>query len=134
MGFTAGLVSVLSSTQLISHHTKDKQLGGITLTSSLLYLSLAIHQRNRIHQAYLLQQQSLLLNSVVEPLPEPPLPPRYVLDKPSIVETVKDAWNEDIEGAVRWAQGVEWGRVREGMEARAVGMWRRAREGLKESP
>ncbi|KAI9876717.1 MAG: hypothetical protein M1830_005872 [Pleopsidium flavum] len=116
MGFTAGL------------------LGGITLTSSVLYLSLAIHQRNRIHQASLLQQQFLLLTSIVQRLPERPPPPRYVLDKPSIVETVKDAWNEDIEGAVRWAQGVKWERVREGLEARVVGMWRRAKEGMKESP
>lgn len=49
------------------------------------------------------------------------------------METVKDSWNEDVEAAVRWMQGVEWGKVREGLEARAVGMWREARKELNES-
>lgn len=56
-------------------------------------------------------------------------PPRYVAARPSVVETVKDTWNEDVEGAVRWVQGVDWGRVRDGMEERLTGLWRRAREG-----
>jgi altered-inheritance-of-mitochondria protein 5 len=52
-----------------------------------------------------------------------------VLAKAGVVETVKDAWNEDVQGAVRWVQRVDWGEVREGLEARAVGMWRGLRDG-----
>ncbi|MCJ1361652.1 hypothetical protein MMC16_000752 [Acarospora aff. strigata] len=111
-------------------------LSGITLTTTLLTLTLFQHQRNRTHQASLLHQQSLLLTSIVEPSPEPPTPlPRYVLAKPSVLETVKDAWNEDVVGAVRWVQGVEWGSVREGVEMRVRGLLRGRgmgeREGLE---
>jgi hypothetical protein len=97
MGFTAGLVSVLSSTQLISHHTKDKQFGGITLTSSLLYLSSP--STNEIVSTSIPPPTTIpSLELSRRASPRAALPPRYVLDKPSIVETVKDAWNEDIEG------------------------------------
>lgn len=128
MPFTAGLVRL----PLLSPYTipplasflMHPQFGGAALTSSLLYLSLALHQRNRVQQATLLRQQSLLLNSIVEPLPAPMPPPRYVLAKGGVVETVKDAWNEDVQAAVRWVQRVDWGKVRERAEARVVGMWR----------
>ena len=32
-----------------------------------------------------------------------------------IVERWKDMWNRDVEGAVRWVQGVDLGRVGEGL-------------------
>ena len=58
-----------------------------------------------------------------------------MLAKPSVLETVKDAWNEDVVGAVRWVQGVEWGSVREGVEMRVRGLLRGRgmgeREGLE---
>lgn len=41
------------------------------------------------------------------------------------MERWKDMWNRDVEGVVRWVQGVEVGRVREGVEAR----WREWRGG-----
>lgn len=40
---------------------------GLTLTSASLYLCLAYHQRFRAHQAALLHQQALLLNSLTDP-------------------------------------------------------------------
>lgn len=133
MPFTAGLVSL----PLLSIHQPlpmpsfltNPQFGGAALTSSLLYLSLALHQRNRVQQATLLRQQALLLNSIVEPLPAPMPPPRYVLANGGVAETVKHAWNEDVQAAVRWVQRVDWGKVRERAEARVVGMWRGMREG-----
>ena len=35
----------------------------------------------------------------------------------------KDRWNEEVEGAVRWVQGVNWGSVREAVERRGRGVW-----------
>lgn len=40
-----------------------------------------------------------------------------------MVERWKDMWNQEVEGAVRWVQGFELGRVRERLERR-VGEWR----------
>jgi altered-inheritance-of-mitochondria protein 5 len=65
------------------------------------------------------------------PLPPLPEPPRYQIARPSIVETLKDRWNSDVEGAVRWVQGVRWGSVRDGLEERMKGMGGKAREGVE---
>lgn len=35
------------------------------------------------------------------------------------METWKDRWNGEVEGAVRWVQRFDWRRVREGLEGRA---------------
>ena len=42
-------------------------IASFTLTSSLLYLTILHHRRTRAHQAALLNSQSLLLNSLVNP-------------------------------------------------------------------
>lgn len=34
------------------------------------------------------------------------------------LERFKDGWNRELENGVRWAQEVDFGRVREGLEAR----------------
>ncbi|KAK3691591.1 hypothetical protein LTR37_018546 [Vermiconidia calcicola] len=109
MGFTTGL------------------LGGITLTTTLIYLSLSIHTRNRIHQSAVLHQQSLILNNVVEP--QPPLPPptdRQV--RVGLLETAKDRWNAELEKDVKKLQEMDWGAVRERMEEGVSVIWRRAFE------
>ena len=36
----------------------------------------------------------------------------------SLVERWKEMWNRDVEGAVRWVQGVDLGRVGEGVGER----------------
>ncbi|KAG7004667.1 hypothetical protein G7Y79_00024g056170 [Physcia stellaris] len=111
-------------------------LSGITLTSSILYLSLLHHNSNRIHQASLLRQQSHLLNSLLDtPPPHTPSydpatshgryapdaaytpddPYRrwrsggqgYRVERVGLVERWKEMWNRDVEGAVRWVQGVD---------------------------
>ncbi|KAB8606250.1 hypothetical protein FH972_025880 [Carpinus fangiana] len=75
MGFTTGLV-LLPNPHLSSHfhaNTIWSQLGGITLTTGTLYLTLHLHRQNRLYQATLLRQQSMLLNNIVDPpLPGPP--------------------------------------------------------------
>ncbi|KAK5115019.1 hypothetical protein LTR85_010057 [Meristemomyces frigidus] len=109
MGFTTGL------------------LGGFTLTTSLLYLSLSLHTRNRVQQASLLQQQSLILNNVVEPLPPPP-PPASREVQAGLWETAKDRWNAELEGNVRKLQHMDWDGVRIRMEEGVSAVWRRAFE------
>ena len=107
---------------------------GFTLTSTALYLSLLYHQRARAHQAALLHQQSLLLNSLTDPelaselttiadanysggIREGIKP--YRLEKAPWTERWKDGWNRELEGAVRYVQGIRLGSVREGLEERA---------------
>lgn len=72
----------------------------------------------------MLRQQSLLLNSLVEPelLPSEADKPLYVLDRPNWAEMWKDRWNAEVEGAVRWVQGVRWAQVRSEVEERVRGV------------
>ena len=107
---------------------------GFTLTSTALYLSLLYHQRARAHQAALLHQQTLLLNSLTDPelaselttiadanysgrMREGIKP--YRLEKAPWTEWWKDGWNRELEGAVRYVQDFRLGSVREGLEERA---------------
>lgn len=105
MGFTTGLLS------------------GFTLTASTLYLTVLIHNRHRLHQATLLHQQSLLLNSIVDPtlLPVHDDAPRYRIERGNWSERWKDGWNKEIESGVRWVHGIRWGTVREAIEGRWAG-------------
>ena len=45
----------------------------------------------------------------------------YRLEKAPLAERWKDGWNRELEGAVRWVQGIDWREVREGLEGRARG-------------
>jgi len=117
MGFTTGL------------------LGGFTLTTTILYLSLSLHARNREHQASLLHQQAFILNQLVEPQPPAPPPiPREV--QAGVWETAKDRWNKELEDNVRKLYQIDWDRVRENTEEGVSALWRRAfergRQGLEQ--
>lgn len=107
---------------------------GFTLTSTTLYLSLLYHQRARTHQAALLHQQAILLNSLSDPevaselatiadihysgrLREGIKP--YRVEKAPWTERWKDRWNREVEGAVRYVQEIRMRTVREGIEGRA---------------
>ena len=102
---------------------------GFTLTAASVYISLTLHQQSRIRQASILRQQTLLLTSLVDPtvlsLHDDHALPRYRLEQGSWAERWKDRWNGEVEGAVRWVQGVRWRYVREGVEGR----WREWNEG-----
>ncbi|KAK0947151.1 hypothetical protein LTR29_001434 [Friedmanniomyces endolithicus] len=118
MGFTTGL------------------LGGLTLTTALIHISLSIHARNRIAQSAHLHQQSLILNRLVDG-PPPPLPaaaPRVV--QAGVWETAKDRWNAELEGNVKKLQSTDWNGVRDQIEEVVSRTWRRAfqkgREGIVE--
>lgn len=100
---------------------------GLTLTAGTLYLTLYAHQRHRLRQSQILRQQTLLLDSLVDPslVPREEEGPIYRLERGDWVERWKDGWNAEVEGAVRRMHAVRWDKVREGLEAR----WREWRGG-----
>ena len=128
MGFTTGLV--ITSLQHSEYNLIANlipQLGGFTLTTTLLYLSISLHTRNRVYQSSLLHQQSLILNNIVEPLP--PLPPPTNREvRAGLSETLKDRWNAQLEKEVKKVQEVDWSVVRERMEEGVSAVYRRAFE------
>ncbi|RYP55291.1 hypothetical protein DL768_000046 [Monosporascus sp. mg162] len=105
--------------------------GGVTLTLSLAYLTMLAHQRNREHQASILRQQTYAISGLYDPLP-PTLPPTRAelaaLERRNLIDTAKDRWNAEVEGAVRWAQTKDWEGVRERLEATVGNGWARARD------
>ncbi|TKA24714.1 hypothetical protein B0A50_05702 [Salinomyces thailandicus] len=109
MGFTTGL------------------LGGFTLTSAIIYFSLEIHARNRLHQATLLRQQALILHNVVTPQALAP-PPVSREVRAGMWETAKDRWNAELEGNVRKLQSTDWSAVGYRLEESVSSAWRRAFE------
>ncbi|KAK0514278.1 hypothetical protein JMJ35_002895 [Cladonia borealis] len=109
---------------------------GFTLTSTTLYLTLLYHQRARARQAAILHQQSLILNSLTDPVIASELATMedenysgglregikdYRLEKATLAERWKDGWNRELESTVRWVQGFNWREVREAVEGRARG-------------
>jgi len=107
-------------------------LGGFTLTTTIIYLSLHLHTTNRVQQAALLHQQSLILNSIVEP--QQPLPPPTAREvRAGVLETVKDGWNRELERNVRKVESVDWNGVRDQMEDTVSRLWRRAFAGAREA-
>nr|POF16551.1 hypothetical protein CFP56_24069 [Quercus suber] len=101
------------------------QLGGFTLTTTILYLSLSLHRQNRIHQAGLLHGQTFLLRTTVDPPSAPSAPtPREI--PAGLWETAKDRWNAELESGVRKVQSTDWDAVRERMEESVSSMWRGA--------
>ncbi|KAJ1326745.1 MICOS complex subunit MIC12 [Microdochium nivale] len=108
--------------------------GGVTLTLGLAYLTVVAHQRNREQQAAILRQQVFLLSGVIDPLP-PVLPPTRTelaaLERANLVESAKDRWNAEIEGAVRWAQNKDWEEVQENVEIGLGRLWTRVTGGTE---
>jgi altered-inheritance-of-mitochondria protein 5 len=100
----------------------------VTLTYSVLYLSLYLHRANRKYQHTLLAQQSVLLNSVVEPLPPLPDTAAYDVQQVSMVETLKDRWNREVETLVRRVEETDWNQVRARWESRIGTVWAKVRE------
>jgi len=108
-----------------------RQLGGFTLTTTILYLSLSLHTRNRVYQSTLLSQQSLVLNNIVEPIPAPP-PPASREVRAGVWETVKDGWNAELERNLKRAYTTDWDAVRDQMEEGASRLWRTAFQKTRE--
>lgn len=88
--------------------------GGVTLTLAVAYYSVLSHQRNRKQQAASLRAQARTLNSRFEPQP-PPAPTREELlraERSSLLDTVKDRWNAEIERAARSIQNANWEEIK----------------------
>ncbi|KAF2004965.1 hypothetical protein P154DRAFT_425473 [Amniculicola lignicola CBS 123094] len=102
-------------------------LGGFTLTSSILYLTISLHTRNRLTQATLLRQQRTVLTNIVDPqsIEEEPVARELPV---GLAEMAKDRWNREVEGVVRRVYGTDWTGVREGMEDRLGAVVRKIRE------
>ena len=96
------------------------------MTLSLAYLAALAHRRNRERQSDVLRAQSHVLTSLArDPSAQPaavPAPPPLTRAelaaqrRAGFVETVKDRWNAEVEGAVRWAHAKDWVAVRESAE------------------
>ncbi|KAI9794773.1 MAG: hypothetical protein M1816_002901 [Peltula sp. TS41687] len=113
-------------------------ISGVTLTSTILYLSLSTHRHNRARQSLALKRQKATLMSLLEHDPDLSSsqtqhgealaggPEMMVMrvQRRSLVETVKDRWNADVEGVVRsMVEGWDAGRERVG--GGLVGLLRR---------
>lgn len=84
-----------------------------------------MHTRTRVYQAALLNQQSLILNNIVEPLPALPTPTSREV-RGGLLETAKDRWNAELEKDVRKLQNMDWSGIRERMEEGVSSVYRRA--------
>ncbi|KAI8934218.1 hypothetical protein NX059_008965 [Plenodomus lindquistii] len=105
-------------------------LGGVTLTSAILYLTVSLHTQNRTTQAALLRQQRQVLADFYEPKkPEPE--PTYRVVPVGLAEMAKDRWNRELEGAVKKVYETDWRRVRERAEDNVMMLVERARGSTK---
>ena len=112
------------------------QTGGVTVTLSLAYLAALAHRRHRERQSDVLRAQSHVLAglardpSSAQPASVPAPPPLTRAElaaqrRAGFVDTVKDRWNAEVQGAVRWAHTKDWVAVRESAEdsvARVLGV------------
>jgi altered-inheritance-of-mitochondria protein 5 len=132
MGVTTGFVRTSSCSPLLQSpyltSPASPQLGGFTLTSAILYLSISLHAQNRATQAALLRQQRHVLTNVYDPK-ELEAEPAYREVPVGLAEMAKDRWNRELEGAVKKVYGTDWRKVRESAEDRLGGLVERIREG-----
>lgn len=106
----------------LTNHSALRQLGGLTLTTSILYLTVHLHLASRHHQHTILREQIDLLNTLSLPatarngligngtaaadvMARRGYLPRQ---KPGIVELGKEKWNQEVKLLVRKAQEVSW--------------------------
>jgi altered-inheritance-of-mitochondria protein 5 len=91
------------------------QVGGAVLTSATIYLAVA-EIRNRTHyNSHTLRESRERLEALRKPATIPENSKPYIA-RPSLIETMKDRWNDELEGIWRWAQSLDSVRIREGLE------------------
>ncbi|KAJ4315189.1 hypothetical protein N0V94_006068 [Neodidymelliopsis sp. IMI 364377] len=105
-------------------------LGGFTLTSAILYLSISLHAQNRATQAALLRQQRNVLTNFYEPK-QPEAEPRAREVPVGLAEMAKDRWNRVLEESVQKVYNTDWRRVRESAEDRLSTVAQKIRESGK---
>jgi altered-inheritance-of-mitochondria protein 5 len=112
--------------------TPSLQLGGFTLTSAVLYLSIHLHAQNRARQSELLSQQSRIIHGIITP--QPPAPPKHERHvQAGLLETAKDKWNKELEENVRRLQSYDWTGAFERVEENVGGAIKRAFDGTKDA-
>ncbi|KAK3378277.1 hypothetical protein B0H63DRAFT_242870 [Podospora didyma] len=119
--------------------------GGVTLTLGVTYLALAAHERNRQTQADILRTQARVVHTLATPtstyassdddalILRPSRRELAMQERSHFIESAKDRWNAEIEGAVRWAQTKDWTATFESAEdaaARLVGLTPAQRESM----
>lgn len=86
------------------------------LTTSVVYLTTRKRHDQNAASRQSLQEASEVLNSILHPPTQPEPQTTYIQTRPALLETLKDSWNEQVEGAVRWIQRPNTSRLFDGLE------------------
>lgn len=97
--------------------------GGVALTLSLAYISIAELQRQRETQSRLLREQKWMIRNITDPDDNARQWQQQRSTTVSVEQLAKDRWNQEIERAVRWAQNTNWAAIGEGLERRVTALW-----------
>ncbi|PHH80818.1 hypothetical protein CDD80_6908 [Ophiocordyceps camponoti-rufipedis] len=97
--------------------------GGVALTLSLAYISIAELQRKRETQSRLLREQKWMIQNITDPDDNARQWQQPRSTTVSIEQLAKDRWNQEIERAVRWAQKTNWTAIGQGLERRVAALW-----------
>lgn len=90
----------------------------------MAYLSARRIQEDTRANSLLLRESRDVLESALLP-PQAPKKVEPHVERPSIVETMKDKWNEEVENSIRFVQSIDWNYTRERAEIYAEGLWDR---------
>ncbi|PFH62721.1 hypothetical protein XA68_12149 [Ophiocordyceps unilateralis] len=97
--------------------------GGVALTLSLAYLSIAEQQRRREAQSRILRAQTWTLQTITSPDDNARQWQEPRSKTISLGQLAKDRWNHEIERAVRWAHNTDWAAIEDGLERRIAMLW-----------
>lgn len=91
------------------------QLGGAVLSSAVIYLATAQIARRTHQNSATLHDSRKRLDALLEPAKGPvaPIPRQY---DTSITETVKQRWNDELEGIWKWSTRLDFTIFRERVE------------------
>ncbi|KAI5819406.1 hypothetical protein BZA77DRAFT_290558 [Pyronema omphalodes] len=93
-------------------------VGGVVLSGSTIYLCIT-ELRSRTHyNSFVLRESRARLEALQKPATLPENPKPYIA-RPSLLETMKDRWNAELEGIWRWSQNLDHVKLREGLEEKA---------------
>jgi hypothetical protein len=108
------------------------QLGGAVLTSAVVYLATAQVARQTQRNSATLQDSRKRLDALLEPAKGPvkPIPRRY---DTSLSETVRQRWNDELEGIWKWSSRLDSTIIREHVEVLTADLIANTK-GNKETP
>ncbi|RDA88608.1 hypothetical protein CP532_5823 [Ophiocordyceps camponoti-leonardi (nom. inval.)] len=101
--------------------------GGVALTLSLAYISIAEQQRRREAQSRMIRAQTWAVQSIIDSDEGARQRQQLQLQSrpttSSMEQLAKDRWNLEVERAVRWVQTTDWAAVGQGLENRVAALW-----------